>query len=94
MPLTQADLEGIQADAMADDVEIDLEKMSLWTTEQAITYFESGGEVEPRQRGRGTAGVGQHGVARGHQVGDVEGGEAGSAAPVQGAARERLAACE
>ena len=47
MPLTKADLEGIQADAMADDVEIDLEKMSLWTTEQAVTYFESGGEVEP-----------------------------------------------
>lgn len=32
---------------MADDVEIDLEKMSLWTAEQATTYFESGGTEEP-----------------------------------------------
>ena len=47
MTLTQAELEDIQADAMADDIAIDLEKMSLWTREQATTYFESGGEVEP-----------------------------------------------
>jgi len=47
MPLTMAQLEGIQADLMADDVEIDFEKMSLWTEKQAETYFESGGTVEP-----------------------------------------------
>ena len=35
MPLTLEELQGIQADAMADDLEIDFEKMSLWTTEQA-----------------------------------------------------------
>ena len=35
MPLTLEELQGIQADAMADDLEIDFEKMSLWTTDQA-----------------------------------------------------------
>ena len=35
MPLTLEELQGIQADAMADDLEIDFEKMSLWTAEQA-----------------------------------------------------------
>ena len=33
---------------MADDIEIDFEKMSLWTEEQAIAYFESGGVDEPK----------------------------------------------
>lgn len=77
MPLTQADLEDIQArarptrralrrvaappqpltpsgppstpqaDAMADDVDIDLEKMSLWMHDEATAYFESGGSEEP-----------------------------------------------
>lgn len=47
MPLTEAELLDLQADAMADDVEIDLEKMSLWTAEQATAYFESGGTEEP-----------------------------------------------
>jgi len=47
MPLTQADLEDVQADAMADDVAIDLEKMSLWSREDAVKYFESGGTEEP-----------------------------------------------
>lgn len=32
---------------MADDLEIDFDKMSLWTTEQATAYFESGGEDVP-----------------------------------------------
>ncbi len=47
MPLTRAELEDAQASAMADDVEIDLERMSAWTLEEATTYFESGGAVEP-----------------------------------------------
>ena len=47
MPLTQAELLDIQADCLADDVAIDLQKMSLWTMDQARIYFESGGEVEP-----------------------------------------------
>ena len=32
---------------MADDVDIDLDKMSLWSSEEANAYFESGGEVAP-----------------------------------------------
>jgi surfactin synthase thioesterase subunit len=45
--LTQAKLEELQADAMADDVDVDLAKMSLWTEEQVTAYFESGGTEEP-----------------------------------------------
>ena len=47
MRLTLRELQDIQADAMADDVDIDLEKMSCWTPEQAMKYFESGGAEEP-----------------------------------------------
>jgi medium-chain acyl-[acyl-carrier-protein] hydrolase len=47
MPLTQSELEDIQADALADDIDIDLRKMSLWTREEAVAYFESGGLEEP-----------------------------------------------
>ena len=46
MPLTLEELQDIQAEHMADDVDIDLEKMSLWTREKADAFFESGG-VEP-----------------------------------------------
>jgi hypothetical protein len=31
MPLSLEELQDIQADAMADDIEIDFEKMSLWS---------------------------------------------------------------
>lgn len=47
MPLTLEELQEIQANAMADDLEIDFEKMSLWSKEDATAFFESGGEVEP-----------------------------------------------
>ena len=47
MPLTEQQLLDIQADAMADDIAIDMEKMALWTEADAVAYFESGGEVEP-----------------------------------------------
>ena len=47
MPLTLEQLQEIQSDALADDVQIDFEKMSLWTVEQATEYFDSGGTVEP-----------------------------------------------
>ena len=40
-------LESIRADCFADDLDIDVERMSLWTEEQARQYFESGGEEEP-----------------------------------------------
>ena len=46
MPLTLAELEEIQADAMADDIDIDLATMSLWTREKAIKFFEGGGIEE------------------------------------------------
>ena len=46
MPLTLAELEEIQADAMADDIDIDLATMSLWTREKAIKFFEGGGVEE------------------------------------------------
>lgn len=47
MPLTLAEIDSIQADAMADDVEIDFEKMRLWTHEQAAVFFETGEEPPP-----------------------------------------------
>ena len=37
----------LQAEFMADDLEIDMEKMSLWTKDEASAYFESGGEERP-----------------------------------------------
>lgn len=45
--LTLADLQGFQAEHLADDVPIDVDKMSSWTLSEAEAYFESGGTVEP-----------------------------------------------
>ena len=47
----------LQAELMADDVEIDIERMKNWTVDEATQYFESGGEVAPGlpARGRGRA---------------------------------------
>ena len=50
MPLTQAELEGIQADAMADDIAIEFERMQFWTAEQAQAYFATGVEPPPPWR--------------------------------------------
>ena len=47
MPLTLEDVQSIQADAMADDVEIDMERMSLWSRAELTAFFESGGETVP-----------------------------------------------
>eukprot|EP00966_Prymnesium_polylepis_P211378 4895088-Prymnesium_polylepis.1 len=47
MPLTLAELEELQTSALADDVVIELEEMSLWTAEQVLAYFESGGADRP-----------------------------------------------
>ena len=47
MTLTLAELQSIQADAMADDVEIDLPRMASWTVEEATAFFESGGLEAP-----------------------------------------------
>ena len=54
MPLSREELESIQADCMADDLEIDMDKMSLWTREQAAAYFESG-EMPADEAGAATA---------------------------------------
>lgn len=40
-------LQDLQAEAMADDLPIDLERMRLWSKEEAAEYFESGGQVDP-----------------------------------------------
>ena len=47
MPLTLEELQDIQADNLADDIEIDFAKMSLWTKEQAVAFFETGEEPPP-----------------------------------------------
>ena len=47
MPLSLSELEDCQCEAMADDVEIDYHRMTNWTREQALAYFESGGTQEP-----------------------------------------------
>ena len=45
--LSVQQLEDIQADALADDLDIDFDRMKLWTADQAIEYFESGGQSDP-----------------------------------------------
>ena len=56
MPLSEAQLLEIQADAMADDVPIDLVTMSEWSEAEAVAYFESGGETVPGAAGAYTRG--------------------------------------
>ena len=46
MPLTLAELQDIRDEFLADDVEIDFERMSLWTRERATSFFENGGEEQ------------------------------------------------
>ena len=46
MGLTLSELEHIREEAMAEDVQIDLERMSGWTRAEAERYFENGGEEE------------------------------------------------
>ena len=45
MPLKLEQLEELRTEAFADDVEIDLELMSLWTEDEARSFFERGGPV-------------------------------------------------
>ena len=47
MPLTLEALESLRSDAFAEDVPIDLHKMSHWTEEEATAFFESGGTELP-----------------------------------------------
>ena len=54
MPLSREELEALQAESMADDVEIELDRMSRWTADEARAYFESGGSAD-REGVRGQA---------------------------------------
>ena len=47
MPLSLSEIEEIRDECLADDLDIDFERMSLWSADEARVYFESGGEVEP-----------------------------------------------
>lgn len=47
MPLTLKQLQTVQADAFADDLDIDIERMQHWTLAEATSYFESGGTTVP-----------------------------------------------
>eukprot|EP00908_Phaeocystis_cordata_P011239 Transcript_22089.p1 GENE.Transcript_22089~~Transcript_22089.p1 ORF type:complete len:376 (-),score=139.09 Transcript_22089:73-1104(-) len=47
MPLSLAQLEEIQSDCLADDIEIVFEKMSLWDEDTVREYFENGGQLPP-----------------------------------------------
>ena len=45
--LTMEQLEDIQASCLADDIQIDFNRMSLWDEATARAFFESGGETVP-----------------------------------------------
>jgi len=62
MVLSLEELVILQADSMADDVQIDLDKMCEWTEAQAIEYFESGGTTEPGAAGPFTWGGAETGA--------------------------------
>mmetsp|Transcript_30864 Transcript_30864/g.67601 ORF Transcript_30864/g.67601 Transcript_30864/m.67601 type:complete len:345 (-) Transcript_30864:494-1528(-) len=47
MPLTEEELVDIQAECLADDIDIDLATMTLWDREDAVYYFENGGQPPP-----------------------------------------------
>ena len=47
MPLTHEELEAIRCSTFADDMAIDVERMSGWTSQEAKEYFESRGESAP-----------------------------------------------
>ena len=49
MPLTLEELQEIQMDAIADDIPIELERMKLWSEDEARYYFENGGEEMPKK---------------------------------------------
>ena len=51
MPLSLAQLEEIREECMAEDVDIDLDRMARWSEETARTFFENGGEAEHEMQG-------------------------------------------
>ena len=48
MPLTLEELEDIRSEHFADDLPIDLARMSLWSAADASQFFESGGTIAPQ----------------------------------------------
>ena len=46
--MTIETLKDLQAEAFADDVDIDLQTMQKWTLEEAREYFVSGGKIRPK----------------------------------------------
>ena len=54
MPLSQADVLRLQGEAFADDVPI-LDEMTVWSEDDVISYFESGGRDMPRRAERAVA---------------------------------------
>jgi len=58
MPLTLEELKEIQAETQADDVPIDFDQLSLLTREEAVKYFESGGESGGERAGEAGAAAG------------------------------------
>ena len=46
MPITLEKLRSIQAECFADDLDIDFERMRLWSAEMATAWFESGGSFK------------------------------------------------
>ena len=47
MPLTEAELQAIRDECLCDDLDVDMERMSLWTPGMARHYFENNGEEPP-----------------------------------------------
>ena len=41
MPLSLSEIEDIRDECLADDLDIDFERMSLWSADEARVYFES-----------------------------------------------------
>jgi hypothetical protein len=55
MALSEERLLAIRAEAFADDVDIDIDRMRHWTADEASQYFESGGTVLPTRAGQPAA---------------------------------------
>ena len=47
MPLSLAKLEELRDENLADDLDIDLDRMCLWSEKAASEYFESAGTLDP-----------------------------------------------
>lgn len=77
MVLSRAQLESLQADCLADDIEIDEPRMREWTADDVRAFFESGGRLEPssspareeqRESAEAESGGVEAGLAAGREV--------------------------